>query len=42
MIVIPPATASSGNIEQLTPVGFDGGNRFSKLTHTDGVIWKVC
>ena len=38
MIVIPPVTARTGNIEQLTPMGFDGGNGFSKLTHSDGVI----
>ena len=26
------------NIDQLTPLGYDGGNGFFKLTHTDGVI----
>jgi hypothetical protein len=38
MIRITPTAINSGNIEQLTPLGFDGGNGFSKLTHGDGVI----
>lgn len=38
MIIIPPANVRTGKIEQLTPLGFDGGNGFSKLTHSDGVI----
>lgn len=38
MIATSPALATTGNFTQLTPLGFDGGNGFSKLVHTDGVI----
>jgi hypothetical protein len=38
VIAITPTTTNSGNIGQLVPFGYDGGNGFSKLSHTDGVI----